>query len=109
MSQIEAAFMGVVARDAEPKTSKAGKQYLRFTVRIGAGDTAQFVSVMYFGSDITRGEQGHPRLRRGQYQARRVDRPGRDEADWPHLYVKALPRCRHRRAQAEARCRACWS
>jgi single-stranded DNA-binding protein len=51
MSGIEAAFFGAVVRDAEPKTSKAGKAYLRFTVRVGDGDAAQWVSVMYFGAD----------------------------------------------------------
>jgi single-stranded DNA-binding protein len=51
MSIIEAAFMGSVVRDAEAKVSKAGKSYLRFTARVGDGDQAQFVSVMYFGPD----------------------------------------------------------
>jgi single-strand DNA-binding protein len=48
---IEAAFLGSIVREPEQKTSKAGKPYLRFTARIGDGDQAQFVSVMYFGPD----------------------------------------------------------
>lgn len=45
---IEAAFFGVLGRDAEQKTSKAGKQYLRLNVRVGDGDGAQWVNVMAF-------------------------------------------------------------
>jgi len=53
MSGIEAALFGVLGRDAERKTSKAGKPYLRFTVRIGDGDGVQWVSVLCFdGSTI---------------------------------------------------------
>jgi single-stranded DNA-binding protein len=48
MSGIEAAFFGALGRDAEAKTSKAGKAYLRLNVRVGDGDTAQWVSVMAF-------------------------------------------------------------
>jgi single-stranded DNA-binding protein len=48
---IETAFLGSVVREPEQKTSKNGKPYLRFTVRVGDGDQAQFVSVMYFGDD----------------------------------------------------------
>jgi single-strand DNA-binding protein len=48
---IDVAFYGAVVCDAEPKTSKAGKPYMRFTARAGEGDTAQFISVMYFGAD----------------------------------------------------------
>jgi single-stranded DNA-binding protein len=49
---IDAAFYGTVVRDALAKTSKAGKEYTRFTARAGDGDTAQFVSVMYLGADV---------------------------------------------------------
>jgi single-stranded DNA-binding protein len=48
---LECAFMGTIARDAEAKISKSGKSYLRFTIRAGDGDAAQWVSVMYFGAD----------------------------------------------------------
>jgi single-stranded DNA-binding protein len=48
---IEAAFLGSVVREPEQKTSKNGKPYLRFTARVGDGEQAQFVSVMYFGDD----------------------------------------------------------
>lgn len=45
---IEAAFFGVLGRDAELKTSQAGKAYLRLNVRVGDGDSAQWVSVLSF-------------------------------------------------------------
>jgi single-stranded DNA-binding protein len=48
---IEAAFMGSVVRDAETKVSKNGKPYARFTVRVGDGDGASWISVMYFADD----------------------------------------------------------
>jgi single-strand DNA-binding protein len=49
MSAIEAAFFGALGGDAESKTSKAGKPYLRLNVRVGADrDTAQWVSVTAF-------------------------------------------------------------
>jgi single-stranded DNA-binding protein len=48
MSAIEAAFFGSLGRDAESKTSKAGKPYLRLNIRAGDGDVAQWVSVTCF-------------------------------------------------------------
>jgi single-stranded DNA-binding protein len=48
---IDCAFYGHVGRDAELKTSKAGKAYVRLSVRDGDGDAAQWVTVMYFGAD----------------------------------------------------------
>lgn len=46
---IEAAFFGTLGRDSEPKTSKAaGKPYLRLAVRIGDGESAQWISVNSF-------------------------------------------------------------
>jgi single-stranded DNA-binding protein len=48
MSGIEAAFFGVLGRDAEVKTSQAGRRYLRLNVRVGDGDSAQWVSAMVF-------------------------------------------------------------
>jgi single-stranded DNA-binding protein len=48
---IECAFFGTVGRDAEAKTSKNGKPYLRFSARDGDGDAAQWITVMYFGED----------------------------------------------------------
>ena len=44
---IDCAFMATVHR-AEQKTSASGKQYLRLSVRVGDGDSAQWVSVMAF-------------------------------------------------------------
>jgi single-stranded DNA-binding protein len=48
MSGIECAFFGALGRDAELKTSKNGKSYLRLNVRTGDGDSAQWVSAMVF-------------------------------------------------------------
>jgi single-stranded DNA-binding protein len=45
---IEAAFFGVLARDAEHKVSKGGKSYLRFSCRVGEGDGSQWISVTCF-------------------------------------------------------------
>lgn len=48
---IEAAFFGVLGRDAERKTSRGGKPYLRCNVRVGNGDTAQWVAALVFDED----------------------------------------------------------
>ena len=49
---IEAAFFGILTRDAEAKTSAAHKPYLRIIgLRIGDGDKAQWVSVTAFDQD----------------------------------------------------------
>jgi single-stranded DNA-binding protein len=48
MSGIECAFFGSLTRDAEAKTSKGGKSYLRMNVRVETGDAAQFVGVTCF-------------------------------------------------------------
>jgi single-stranded DNA-binding protein len=45
---IECAFFGALGRDAESKVSGSGKPYLRLNVRVGDGDTVQWVSVMAF-------------------------------------------------------------
>jgi single-stranded DNA-binding protein len=45
---IEAAFFGTLSRDAERKTSKTGKPYLRVNVRVGDSETTQWVNVMAF-------------------------------------------------------------
>lgn len=49
---LDCAFLGTLVADAETKTSKAGKPYLRFRVAVGGGDDVQFVSVMLFGDAI---------------------------------------------------------
>jgi hypothetical protein len=46
--RIEAAFFGSLVRDAELKTSKAGKSYLRASVRVGDGEAVQWVNVTAF-------------------------------------------------------------
>jgi single-stranded DNA-binding protein len=48
MSGIEAAFFGALGGDAEAKTSKAGKNYLRMNVCVGGGDDVQWLSVLAF-------------------------------------------------------------
>jgi single-stranded DNA-binding protein len=45
---IEAALFGTLGRDAESKTSKTGKPYLRLNVAVESGDATQWVSVMAF-------------------------------------------------------------
>jgi single-strand DNA-binding protein len=44
----EAAFLGTLGRDAESKTSKAGKSYLRLNIRTGDGDAATWINVTSF-------------------------------------------------------------
>jgi single-stranded DNA-binding protein len=41
---IEVAFFGTLSRDAEIHTSKSGRNYLRFNVRVGEGDAVQWVN-----------------------------------------------------------------
>jgi single-stranded DNA-binding protein len=48
---IEAALLGTLGRDCEPKVSKNGKSYLKLNVRVGDGDAATWVNVMAFGAD----------------------------------------------------------
>lgn len=48
MSALECAFFGTLGRDAERKTSQAGKAYLRLNIRVGDDDAAQWVSVLAF-------------------------------------------------------------
>lgn len=50
---IKCSFTGTIFRDAELRTSKAGKQYLRFSARVGHGDRVQWVGVMVFGDDLS--------------------------------------------------------
>jgi single-strand DNA-binding protein len=51
MSQIEAAFFGVLGRDCESKVSKNGKPYLRLAVRVGDGESSQWINVTSFDAD----------------------------------------------------------
>jgi single-stranded DNA-binding protein len=48
---IEAALFGMLGKDAEAKTSAAGKSYLRLNIRTGDGDAAQWISAMCFDAD----------------------------------------------------------
>src|SRR5262245_47475640 len=46
---IEAAFLGVLTRDAEVRVSKTDKKFLQFNVRVGTdGERAQWVNVVSF-------------------------------------------------------------
>lgn len=51
MSAIECAFFGALGRDAERKTSGSGKDYLRLNVRVGDGDSVQWINVTAFDQD----------------------------------------------------------
>lgn len=46
---IEAAFFGFLPADAEPRTSSAGKPWVRMRVGVGKDDAVQWVSVAVFG------------------------------------------------------------
>jgi single-stranded DNA-binding protein len=46
---IECAFFGFLATDAEPRTSQAGKPWVRMRVGTGKDDTVQWISVAVFG------------------------------------------------------------
>jgi hypothetical protein len=46
---IDAALLGTVVRDAELRTSVAGKPWMSVVVRSGDGDAASFVQVAVFG------------------------------------------------------------
>ena len=48
MSGIEAAFFGTLGRDAEVRTSRGGKEYLTFSVRVGEGEAARWINVRAF-------------------------------------------------------------
>jgi single-stranded DNA-binding protein len=60
---IECAFFGFVAADAEPRTSQAGKLWVRLRVGVGKDDAMQWLSVAVFGkaaetaADIKKGDR----------------------------------------------------
>jgi single-stranded DNA-binding protein len=45
---IEAAFVGVLGRDAQVRVSKTDKKFLQFNVAVGSGERAQWVAAMSF-------------------------------------------------------------
>ena len=59
---IDCAFYGFCAADAEPRTSQAGKQWVRLRVGVGKDDAVQWVSVAVFGKAAAFREQ-HNELR----------------------------------------------
>ena len=48
---IEAALFGMLGKDAETKTSAAGKPYLRLNIRTGDGAAAQWINAMCFDAE----------------------------------------------------------
>jgi single-strand DNA-binding protein len=52
MTGIEAAFAGIVARDAEARTTTAGKPWVRFSVGVGSGDSIEWVSAAVFSESL---------------------------------------------------------
>src|SRR5215469_10673159 len=48
---IEAAFIGVLGRDGEIKTSSKGTRYVRLNLRVAEGDDAQWVATTSFDPD----------------------------------------------------------
>ena len=46
---IDCAFFGFLARDAESRTSQAGKHWVRLSIGAGKDDNVQWVSVAVFG------------------------------------------------------------
>ncbi len=51
---IEAKLTGNLTRDADARTSKAGKEYVILNVAVGEGDKRQFVSVFVFGDSAAK-------------------------------------------------------
>jgi single-stranded DNA-binding protein len=45
---IECALFGTLGRDAEAKTSKTGKAYVRLNARVGDGDSGQWITATVF-------------------------------------------------------------
>jgi single-stranded DNA-binding protein len=48
---IECALFGTLGRDAEAKTSKTGKAYVRLNVRVGDGDAGQWITGTVFDTE----------------------------------------------------------
>jgi single-stranded DNA-binding protein len=46
---IDCAFYGFLARDADARTSQAGKPWVRLSIGVGKDDAVQWVSVAVFG------------------------------------------------------------
>ena len=60
---IDCAFYGFLACDADPRTSQAGRPWVRLRVGTGKGDNVQWVSVAVFGeaaenaADLRKGDR----------------------------------------------------
>ena len=108
---IEAAFFGTLGRDAESKTSKNGKDYLRINVRVGDGDAVQWCSVMVFDPEaiaaadrLVRGSRVYIEgsLKLGSWQRQDgTERHGLSVMSW-HTRLAAIGRNKPRRERDEA-------
>jgi single-strand DNA-binding protein len=49
---IECAFYGFLARDADARTSQAGKPWVRLSIGVGKDDAVQWVQVAVFGKAV---------------------------------------------------------
>jgi single-stranded DNA-binding protein len=54
MIGIESALVGTLTRDADHRTSKAGKPFTLLNIQVGDGDTRQYVSAIVFGDAATK-------------------------------------------------------
>ena len=75
---IDAAFLGSLVGDAEMKSVKNGKAYVRFRVAVGGGDDTQFVGACCFGDSALKRAHGPRRstrvfMSRGRLEARPLD------------------------------------
>jgi single-strand DNA-binding protein len=104
--RIEAAFFGTLGKDAESKTSTAGKPYLRLNIRVGDGEGAIWVSVSAFDATAIRCADNFKKGARVYIEGalRPTEWTGQDGAQrhglsvmaW-HCRLAAIGRNRHRR------------
>ena len=79
---IECAFHGFCARDAEARTSHAGKPWVRLSIGVGKDDDVQWISVAVFGKAAEKAAElkksdrcyieGSIRLRAARAERRRI-------------------------------------
>lgn len=50
---IEAAFVGVLGRDAQVRVSKTDKKFLQLNVAVGSNDRTTWVNVLAFDAAVT--------------------------------------------------------
>ena len=59
---IECAFYGFLARDADARTSQAGKPWVRLSIGVGKDDAVQWVQVAVFGKAAEKAAENRPCL-----------------------------------------------